>query len=440
MSLLDLVVLALVCATPGLPVQDPSPALGHWTGAIDRDGALLPLSIDVTAGTQGLATTIDVPSWGQVAQPARASLEDGRLAIPFAGALLDLELDETDGSLRGFLTSGRNRPSDMKVELLRTLAPALPSVEIEEVQFKSPDGTSLAGSLFLPATGEACPGIVFVQGRSYGDRRGFRSHAILAARRGMAALCFDGRGSGGSKGVRGQHTLEQRLGDAEAALAHLRAHPRVDASKVGMLGHSAGGWIVPVVAQRVGDLAFVVLHSGPAGSLAEQQGEVVRELAKLSGNGFDAEELNSTYRYQRDLAQMWIDDAPWADVEAHVATARGQSWAGFVDLPESPDNPELSYYRRNPHDSRDALRKLEAPLLALYGGADFVVPPEFNVPALEGYLAEAEHTDHHIVVFPDADHGIFRPAVDEPGQPYRWRRRPPGYYEALFDWIVVRVR
>lgn len=436
MSLLDLVLLAVLASDPGPLPQNPPAALGHWTGAIDRDGSLLPISIDVTAGAEGLGSTVDVPSWGQVAQPARASFEDGRLAIPFAGALLDLELDEANGSLRGFLTRRRNEPSDLRVELLRTLAPALPPITIEEVRFESPDGTSLAGSLFLPATDDACPGIVFVQGRSYGDRRGFRSHALLAARRGMAAICFDGRGSGGSGGVRGQHTLEQRLGDAEAALARLRAHPRVDAEKVGMLGHSAGGWIVPVVAQRVDDLAFVVLHSGPAGSLAEQQGQVVRELAKLSGQGFSADELDATYRYQRDLAQLWIDDAPWSAVQAHVAAAQDQPWAAFVDLPESPDNPELSYYRRNPHDSREALRSLDIPLLALYGGADFVVPPEFNVPALEGYLAEAEHEDHHIVVFPDADHGIFRPTVDEPGKPYRWRRRPPGYYEALFDWIA----
>ena len=57
-----------------------------------------------------------------------------------------------------------------------------------------------------------------------------------------------------------------------------------------------------------------------------------------------------------------------------------------------------------------------------------------TLPHGRGVVVEGR--DIGTVVFPDADHGIFRPTVDEPDQPYRWRRRPPGYYEALFDWIA----
>ena len=64
----------------------------------------------------------------------------------------------------------------------------------------------------------------------------------------------------------------------------------------------------------------------------------------------------------------------------------------------------------------------------MYGAEDWIVPPEVSVPALEEALREAGNTDYEIVVFPGADHGLEIP--DE--------GRPPGYWEALFDWLLPR--
>lgn len=414
-----------------------SPAAGHWLGAMERGGALLPIAVDITETEGELACTLDLPTWGMIEMRTRVKVEGARVAIGFGGDDIDLELDAASGSLRGRLTDDG---AVIAVELTRTLAPWTPPIALEEVEFESADGVKIAGVMALPAEGERLPGLVLVQGRSYGSRRQFRSHALLAARRGIAAIVFDGRGTGLSGGVRGAHTLRHRIDDAEAALSRLRAHPRVDGARVGMFGHSAGGWVAPVVAQRTGDLAFCILHSGPSVSLAEQQGQVVRELARLSDTEFSAEELDATYEYQRALTRMAIDGAEWPAIEAHVARARGERWSSFVDLPESNENPELDYYRRNPHDSTAALRELDVPLLALFGQRDFVVPPEFNVPELERLMGEAGNENHRIVVFEEANHDIFVDEVDEDGRPYRWMRRPPGYFETVFDWIAQQVR
>ena len=225
-----------------------------------------------------------------------------------------------------------------------------PLVAQQQIEFPSRDGVVLGGTIVTAAGRGPRPGLVIIQGRSYGPRSRFLEHAVQAAQQGVATIVFDGRGVGRSGGARGQHTRGQRLDDARAALRALRSHPRVDATRVGMLGHSAGGWVVPVVAQSDDNLAFVVLHSAPAVDLATQQAQVVRELALRAPS--------------------------------------------------------------NPHDSDAALRALTVPTLALYGETDYVVPPAHNVPVLERALQEAGNRAYRIVVFAGAGHDLTIPGHD----------------------------
>ena len=183
-----------------------------------------------------------------------------------------------------------------------------------------------------------------------------------------------------------------------------------------------------------------MLHSGPAESLAEQQGHVVRELARLSGTDFTPEELEAAYRYQRDLAEMTIAGAGWPAIEAHVRAARGERWAAHVDLPEHAEDAGLAYYRRCPHDSRDALRALEVPVLALFGEKDFVVPPELKRPSARTPPGRGRQRGLARRRLPRGEPRPLPGRRRGEAKPYRWMRRPPGYFETLLDWIAERVR
>jgi hypothetical protein len=430
----------LVLAALALP-QDPgaTPAAldGRWRGAVMREGAMLPLEVEF--GDAGQPALIDVPTWGLYSMPVAATYEPPELLLPFGGSRIRLHVEPAAGAMRGHFLTGSEVPDEnaMTVELTRILAPALPAVTTYEVRFTSADGVELAGTLALPAGEGPHPGIVLVQGRTYGSRDQFRSHAILAARRGIAGLAFDGRGTGGSGGVRGEHTLAHRLDDAEAALKLLRARPEVDAERVGMFGHSAGGWVIPIVALRSPPVAFLVLHSGPAEPLGDQQGHVFQELVRRSGIEPTEDELEAILAFYRTLATLAADSAPWSEIEPVVSAARATRWGPHVSLPEGLDNVNLAYYGRNPHDSTDALRATKTPVLALFGSEDFVVQTEFNVPLLEARLREAGNEEHRIVTFEGADHDLMIPASEDGA--YRWQRRPPGYFELLFDWVGERT-
>ena len=424
---------AIAMASAG--AQDPE-LKGVWQGSAVRDSAVLPLTLRFAP--DGTVARLDAPSQSVFGLPSRIQRDGNSLRFDFRRYQLRLELDAADGALRGEMRKRSARRRVATVELLRVPRPPIPEAVAEEVRIESADGTALAGTIFRPRAAGPHPGILFVQGRSYGSRYGHYSLAVAAARRGIASLIFDGRGAGRSGGQRGRHTLQQRLDDAEAALGVLREHSEVDADRVGLFGHSAGGWVVPVVAQRAGPVAFLVLNAGPVGSLAEQQGQVVRELLRRSGEESE-EHLESAFAYERKLVELTASGTSWSDIAAHVETATGQPWAKTVDKPANEQDAELDYFRRNPHDNTEALRKTTVPVLALYGEDDYIVPPRYNTPALEEHLGAAGNTDFRIEVFARADHNLTMPERNEDGAPFLWSRTPPGYVDTIFDWLLVRV-
>lgn len=84
--------------------------------------------------------------------------------------------------------------------------------------------------------------------------------------------------------------------DALACLRALGAQPHVDASRLGFLGASQAGWIIPAAigAANAGDVRFAVIISGPATSVgledaySQATGDGIRPHDPLSPEQIDA--------------------------------------------------------------------------------------------------------------------------------------------------------
>ncbi|MCX6466256.1 MAG: alpha/beta hydrolase, partial [Pseudonocardiales bacterium] len=151
----------------------------------------------------------------------------------------------------------------------------------------------LAGTLTLPGGPGPHPAAVLVTGRGPHDRdetlgphRPFRLLADTLARAGVAVLRTDDRGVGGSTGSLAGATYDDLVGDTLAAVALLRSRPDVDPERVGLIGHSEGGWLAPLAAVR-GPVAFVVSIAGPAVPGTDVLVEQSRLLPGLPGVGAD---------------------------------------------------------------------------------------------------------------------------------------------------------
>jgi pimeloyl-ACP methyl ester carboxylesterase len=137
----------------------------------------------------------------------------------------------------------------------------------------------------------------------------------------------------------------------------------------------------------------------------------------------------------------------WEELRASTDKAKATRWGRFVDLPESETYEDIVWVRLNQYDPAADLKKIKVPFLAMYGGSDYVVPPDENVKKLERYLTEAGNRDFKIVVFPGADHGLTIPNQirrlhsGRPEQFYwQWRKRAPGMVETAVEWLLQHLK
>lgn len=179
--------------------------------------------------------------------------------------------------------------------------------------------------------------------------------------RGYAALRYDKRGVGNSTGTyttvgvgNGEKMIADLAGDMAAGVAHLRSLPDIDAKRIGLMGPSQAGWIIPLAA-RMARPQFMVLVVGPTVTIGEE------------------------IYYSR--------------------------FAEFGTTPLGEMSTLLKSFK-GPHgyDPKPILETLTTPGLWLLGGADRSIPTPETVAILDALVAQGKPFSK--VVFPDADHSM----------------------------------
>ena len=143
---------------------------------------------------------------------------------------------------------------------------------------------------------------------------GFRPFWVIAdhlTRHGIAVLRCDDRGVGGSTGSTSQSTSADFADDALAGVKYLQGRPEIDKTRVGLMGHSEGGLVAPMLAARApDDIAFIVLMSGPG----------LTEVFPRANHLYQDSETGGVAEYARlkkefvpgflDLVSTWITAQP----------------------------------------------------------------------------------------------------------------------------------
>jgi hypothetical protein len=296
----------------------------------------------------------------------------------------------------------------------------VPATSIE-VRVPGPAGT-LGGTLTLPAAGHApFPAVVTLTGSGAHYRDGnrtpahpyrpFRQIAETLAGCGVATLRLDDRGVGESTGDASAATAADTATDAEAALTFLRARPEIDPARVGLIGHSYGGEIAPMVAAADPAVAAVVLLAGPARSFRE------------------------TMRYQH---RYRIENDPGiapADRAEALAEAMIQQDA---NVKASTEAWRASIQDRDPLPTA---RRLRMPVLILQGSTDRAVPPG-DAALLERAIREGGNRRVERLLFRDVNHHFQRDPI---GAREGYDRLPtqdlaPEVREALCTWLRTTLR
>lgn len=404
------VVLLAMCApfvsiacTPG---QSPDLALGRWEGFATMGERRMELSLDIAMKGPTPEARITVPServLGKRAPDLDLAPPDVRFSLPVAGERAPFRGRIADGALTGSVELG---PRRMSVELRRTGDVPAPPYREEPLEFANGE-IGLSGSLLVPTSTRRPPAVVLIHGSSTPDRDDFRYYADLFARRGIAALIYDKRAYAGEGGM-SEVDLRDLAGDAAAAVRALTQRADIDPTRIGVWGHSQGGWIVPMVAARCEEIAFVVGFSAPGVTYADL--DKFANTSRLHAHGFEQIDIDRAMAALRTVDEFVRHggdrDALQAELDAH----HGTSWAAVTSLPRiAPTAADIGSWLRWRNldlDPVDYWRKVRVPVLLVYGERDEVVPVEASVARIGDGLREAGNTRVLVKVYPGEDHSI----------------------------------
>ena len=155
-----------------------------------------------------------------------------------------------------------NRPQEPKAPFKYTA---------ENVKFKNnfTDSITLAGTLTYPKEGTNFPAVILISGSGPQDRNSeimnhkpFLVIADYLTKNGIVVLRLDDRGTGESEGNYNETGLNGFVNDTKSALEFLKSRKEVNHTKIGLIGHSMGGVIAPIVASENPDISFIVLLAG----------------------------------------------------------------------------------------------------------------------------------------------------------------------------------
>lgn len=444
----------MAVAAVAAPVQAQTPAAGltgTWEGPIIVGGQ----SIRIVFRIDGAgATVMDSPDQGGFDIPAEASTSENgqvRLTVPSIGGRFEGARSEDGRTLTGSLSQGGvtlplilTRTSETAARLVRPQTPVPPfPYRSDDVAFDNAaaPGVRLAGTLTLPQGAGPFPAAILITGSGAQDRDetvfGHKPFAVWAdalTRRGVAVLRYDDRGTAGSTGDFATATSADFATDAAAAFAFLAARPDIDAARIGLIGHSEGGTVAPLVARDGAPVAWIVMIAGPAVSGGEILSEQQRLLAAAMGAGPQAVAAgNVTQRAIMALVAAHADDgeAVQREVAAYLV-GQGAPQAAAAQTAAQVSTPWFRWLIA--HDPAPALSGFHGPLLALYGGKDLQVPAEQNAPVLERLKPDAE-----VVVLPGLNH-LMQPATT--GLPNEYAgieiTVDPQALSTVADWVAAR--
>jgi pimeloyl-ACP methyl ester carboxylesterase len=280
-------------------------------------------------------------------------------------------------------------------------------------------GVRIAGSIWRPA-GEAVAGVLMHPGSGPSDRDNdvlfppIREHLLGA---GIAVCSFDKRGVGGSAGRWQEAGIEEQADDLFAALAVFDSNSP-PGLPLGLFGHSQGGWVVIEAAGRGAPIAFAITNSGAGISPARQEryslanrlpaDRVPEALAAYDAVAAVARERPSL---QVALEQLEAAGVPYRELDGLEFMFEDEAiWSLCAKLFD--------------YDPAQALSRITVPVLALFGAADKITPPEESVVALR---AAVRPELLQVEVFPGGDHRLFH-------------REPARFVDGYLDRIASFVR
>lgn len=392
-------------------IMNAQDVTGDWNGVLSVQGMKLRIVFHVSKTDAGFSATMDSPDQGANGIPlTAASFENNVLKLEHS-AMKIVYTGTFDGktSVKGeFVQAGMKFPMDLSRKEVVVEKPKRPQEPLppfpyntEEISFKNTkDGVTLAGTFTYPKGEGKFPVAILVSGSGPQNRdeelMGHKPFLVLSdflTRNGIAVLRYDDRGSFASTGKFETALTQDFATDASAAVDYIKTRKEIDVKKIGIIGHSEGGMVAPMVASSRNDLNFIVLMAGPG----IQGNEILMLQSELisRANGVKEKDIEKAKAIN---ASIYNSILTITDADSLQKTIRKTMIDKMSENTELKDGSEamidgrlkqimspwmLNFIRYNPAPT---LQNVKCRVLALIGSLDLQVPADVNLKAIETAL------------------------------------------------------
>lgn len=460
--------------------QAANSIVGTWQGVLDVGVAKLRLALKIKETGGKLSATIDSLDQGANDIPVSLIAQDKSkvvLELQVINAKYEGELSADGGELKGVWSQGASpslpltfKRGEKPVAAAARRRPQTPQppfpYDAEEVSYQNKiDNVTLGATLTLPRHNnisgakkpKLVPAVLLITGSGAQDRDetlfGHKPFFVLAdylTRRGIAVLRVDDRGVGKSTGDFAKATSEDFARDAAAGIEFLKNHTRINPKQIGIIGHSEGGMIAPMVAAaNKKDVAFIVLMAGTGVAGEEILYAQAALIAKASGES--DENIKRTRALQENYFAVLKTEKDAATIESKLRAVAANYVASLSEAERKALPPaaieatvkQLSsvWYRYFLiYDPRPTLRRVSVPVLAINGELDLQVPAKQNLSEIERALKAGGNRDVTIVELPRLNH-LFQTSQTGAVQEYAQIEETisPDALKIIGDWIAKRV-
>ena len=438
------------------------PVEGLWQSALETHGMRLRYQLHVAHDSEGeLIAALDSLDQSVIGLPAVNVAQKEftfHFEIPAMNSAYDGTLNADKNAISGTWSQNYDtaklefKRSDQPLELRRPQNPIKPyPYREEEVSFSnSSANVTLAGTLTLPKGTGPFPAAVLIAGSGPHDRdeslenhKPFLVLSDFRTRRGMAVLRYDKRGIGKSTGSADTATTLDLAGDAASAIAYLKTRKEIDATRVGLIGHSEGAMIAPYLASQSKDIPWIILLAAPVTKGQDtllNQSELIARAA-----GMDDTQVLASLTFDRNAYDMVR-----AEKNPALLTEKLKNFVKVSGLdgviPPAVLEPQLRMLTSPwfrfflDYDPAPSLQKTKCPVLALYGQKDLQVPSKNNLPLLQKALLAADNNQAEIRQLADLNH-LFQHAYSGSPQEYGAIEETfaPEALEIISDWLQPRI-
>jgi dienelactone hydrolase len=419
------------------PVVQISPFAGRWEGVASSGDRHFPVRVDIGSAPHAAVALIDYPAVPVYAAPFEIGIDGDRITLsrnPPGGPPSRMQASLVHDRLRGDFNGAGVR--DATLELVRT-GPAPATLRESELQFASADA-QLAGTVVWPEGAGPHPAIVITHGSGpvHRGQAMYRTEAFRYARRGVAALIYDKRGDGASSGDWRSASLHMLARDALAGVAALRGLPDIRGDRIGVAGHSQGGWIAPLASTLSSDVAFVIATA--ASGLGPMAQSLHHNANEMRAAGFDPSDIDLAQALRKRLYDGVRAGAYSEALERDLTAAATRSWFPASQLP-TPRLEAISEGERQLllFEPLPMWRKVRVPVLAIWGAEDVHLQAARSRDLIAEALAVAGNGNVSLHVLPGLDHGFLRSVA--PDSAWDFPRGDPQVESLIATWLRQHV-